>query len=244
MLNEGAGKVFRAHDRESHGLENRCVLPGLATMGQGNNAIGFQLLGRGVEFFEGRGQGNPGVLKYLRVGPEPVNPVHIHRYGDIAVLVLHDIGNHRRNQLVPVVGLGHIIKAGQKAQLGPLPDIQALDLGGSRRVAGDSAGLEHGHGRFTATTGHGKVFPGVALIFHHFLQCSRGPGFTTSGPPVQNFNLAGLDSRRGQQCSRQSKCRKGFVERSHMALRVFVLLATLESMARNDHSTYQREMPM
>ena len=97
--------------------------------------------------------------------------------------------------------LGHVIQVGQEAQLGPFLDIQTLDLGGGGRIAGYGAGLQYGHGRLAAATGHGEILPGITLFFEHLLEGGDGTGFTAGGPPMQDLHLALLGHCEGRQAA-------------------------------------------
>ncbi|MNJ37175.1 hypothetical protein D3C77_319840 [compost metagenome] len=123
----------------------------------------------------------------------------VHRHRHVVTVVLHDLGDFVRQQAVPVVGFGHLIELGQQPQRAPLLDIRPLDLRRGGRVAGNGAGLEHGHGRGAATTGHGVVFPDKAVFLHLGLEGFNSLGFATGSPPVQDFDSTGIGGHGAQR---------------------------------------------
>ncbi len=199
QLDEGLVVTLRSQDRQYQVLEHGAVLPGLATMGQGLEACRLERVGSGEQFVQGGGHLGPGLLEHLRVDPQPVDPVDVHRHSYVMVVVFPDGGELGRQQLVPLVGLGHVVELGEQPQGAPLLDIRALDLRGGGWVAGDGAALEYGHGRGTATAGHGVVLPGEAVLLDLLLEGVHGRGLATGGPPVQDFDGAIVGGGNGQR---------------------------------------------
>ena len=150
-----------------------------------------------------------GLVQHCLVGPHPVDAVHIHRCSNVVALVFHDVSHHAGQQLVPLLGLGSGVQVGQHAFSSPLLQSRALDLGGSGRVAGHHAALQHGHGVVTAATSDCEIFPGMALALHDLLELAHRLGFTARSPPVQNFHFASHCSRAGNyQCHSGGEFRK------------------------------------
>ena len=189
-------EVGTAHT-QSHALKGGEVLPVLATVRHGDDAGLFQGFGGHKELVPIGRHFDAGFFERSIAGPQPVHAVHVHRSGDVVALVFHDVGNHGGQQAVPLLGLGHIVDVGQHAFSSPLLQSRAFDLRCSRGIARDHARLEHGHGVVTAATGHGEVFPGVALALQGGLQGSCRLGFATAGPVVQHFHFTGM-GRHGQ----------------------------------------------
>ena len=165
-------KLGTAHTQH-HRLKGGEVLPVLATVRHGDQAGFFDFFSSGKELVPSLGcASHTGFFQHGSVGPHPVDAVHIDRCSHVAALVLHDVSHHAGQQAVPFFGLGSGVQIGQHTFRSPFLNGRALDLGGCRRVARDHAAFEHRGCVVTAATGHGKVFPGVVLGLHDFLQLS------------------------------------------------------------------------
>ena len=206
QLDEGLVEILGAENGEGQVLEYGAVLPRLTTVGQGHKAGGFELVGSGEELVEGGRRGGAGFGEHFRVDPQPVDPVHVDRHGYVVAAELHHVDHLGRQQLVPLLLLCHLVEVGEQAQLAPLLNVRALDLRGGRRVTGNRAGLQHGHGRFATAAGNGEVLPGMAFVFNQFLQGIGGAFFATGGPPMQHFDFTGMNGQRHQGDEGNSGC--------------------------------------
>ena len=203
QLNKGLLVVVGTAHTQGHRFKHGEVLPVLAAVGQGHRAALLDFVCRHKELVPGGGHAlDAGLGHHFGVGPHPVDAVHVHRRGHVVAVVLHHVGHHARQQLVPFFGLGHVVDIGQHAFGCPFLNGWAFDLSGCGRVARHGTALEHGHGVFAATAGHGKVFPLVAFGFEHFLEFASRSGFAARCPVVQHFN-GGLGGHRcGRRCCR------------------------------------------
>ncbi|MCY1373414.1 hypothetical protein D9M69_606890 [compost metagenome] len=129
--------------------------------------------------------------------------MHVDRCGHIVTIGLHHVGHHLGQQLVPLLGAGHVVDVGQHAFLGPFLDRRTFDLRSRGRVARNGAALEHSHGVFTTTTGHGEILPLVALGFEHALELGGRLRLAARSPVVQHFHR-GLG-----RCGRSGRRRRG-----------------------------------
>ncbi|MNF65035.1 hypothetical protein D3C84_467860 [compost metagenome] len=175
-------------------------------MGQGNEACGLELVASGVELLEGgRGLVDTGLLEDLRVDPQPVDAVNVHRDGHIVAFILDGVGDFLRQQAVPVFRFGNVFQGvgAEQAGAAPLLDVRAFDLGNARRIARYRAALEDGHGGSATATGDRTVLPGKAVFFDLRLEDIDRGFFTTGRPPVHDFHgtfgIGGMGAQRKQR---------------------------------------------
>ncbi|MNE10349.1 hypothetical protein D3C80_1030580 [compost metagenome] len=229
-------------DAQHQVFENGAVLPRLAAMGERDETGRLELVGGGEQFIEGGRHLGPGLVEHLRVDPQPVDPVDVHRHRYIVAVVLHDLGDFLWQQGVPVVGSGDIVEFGEQAQRTPLLDVRPLDLGGAWRVTGHCAALQYGHGRCATATGDGVVLPGETVFLDLFLEGFHRRGFASGGPPVSDFDhaVSGSNSTQGQQGGEGNDSGEA-IDRIHreepflvvMQVQVVVLALALESNQRH-----------
>ncbi len=191
ILDERLVVAIGAHDAQHQGFENCAVLPGLTTVSQGHETGSLELVAGGIKFLEGGGRlVDSGLLEHLRIDPQPIDAVDVHRHRHVMAVVLHGVGDGLRQQTIPVIGLGHLIERAQKIERAPLLQVGALDLCGAWRIAGDHAGFQHGHGRGTGASGDGTILPGEAVLLDQVFQDLHRSGFATGCPPVDHFDGA------------------------------------------------------
>ncbi len=138
--------------------------------------------------------------------------MHVDRHRNVGTVVLHDLAHLLGQHFVPAFGLGGVIEIGEQAEFAPLLDVRALDLCGGRRVAGNGAGLQYGHGSLATTAGDGEVLPGMAFLLDQLLQGVGGALLATGSPPVQNFDLAGM----GEQWQGKGNGKSETMDRVHV----------------------------
>ncbi len=158
-------------------------------MADRRDAVGLHLVEHHDELVPGLGRLAAGRVEGLLVDPDPVGRVDVHRRGDPLAVILREGLQRGRDDGIPVFLRGDFAEIADDALLGPVGDVEAERLHGSRRVAGGDAGAQRGHRRLAAAAGDGHVLPGDALGLEVLLQNVERRSLAAGRPPVQDFDF-------------------------------------------------------
>ena len=168
-------------------------------MAERRDAVGLHLVEHGDQLVPVLRRLAAGRVERLLVDPHPVGRVDVDRCGDPLAVILGEVLQRRRNDLVPAFLGGDFGEIADHALLGPVGDVEAERLHGGRRIAGRDARAQRGHRLLAAAAGDRHVLPGDALALEILLQHVERRGFAARRPPVQHFDLGRLRARRGNR---------------------------------------------
>ena len=186
-------------------VEDGGLLPGLTAMGHRDHACLFELASQGDEVLPGRGLRPAHLVEQGLVHPDPVGRVHVERGRHIVALILDDVLECGRDDLVPAFLPGDRGEVAQGTLRRPVLDDETQHLHGGRRVAGGHAGLQHGAGLVATTAGNGGVLPGHTLLLQVLAQDLQGRGLAARGPPVDDLHRLRGPCRARTQGQRQRR---------------------------------------
>ena len=191
-------------DTDLHGAEQQVRLPGLLPEGERLDAGFAQFRRRGDEFIPVGRNRNAGLFIGGMGQPQPLRRVDVHRNAIDPAIERAAVEQARRiDDVLPAFLLGQFGQVEHQAGLDQLFGLTAMvELGGGHRIAAGDARDHDGTGG-AAAAGEGAVDPLVAGGVERLGKFGNGCGFAAGRPPVSDFKVHGLGSRRKcqQRCT-------------------------------------------